>query len=85
MTVASDDIKLFICERQALSDLLEGLKTSCSCGMSSNPWALDSTIQAGFWIHKSLLLAQKIHVFFLFLEGACHSLTFSLPSVSESR
>ena len=40
-----DDSKLFICERHAMSDLLEGLKIPCICGMASNPWTLESTIQ----------------------------------------
>ena len=40
-----DDSKLFICERHAFADLLDGLKTPCSCGMSSHPWVLDSVVQ----------------------------------------
>ena len=40
-----DESRLFICERHALADLMEGLKTPCSCGMSSNPWTVDSIIQ----------------------------------------
>ena len=40
-----DDSKVFICERYAMPDLLEGLKTPCICGMASNPWTLDLTIQ----------------------------------------
>ena len=41
----TDDSSLFICERYALTDLLDGLKTPCTCGMAKNPWMLDSTIQ----------------------------------------
>ena len=40
-----DDSSLFICERHALTDLLDGLKAPCSCGTTCNPWTLDSTIQ----------------------------------------
>jgi hypothetical protein len=42
-----DDSKLFVCEWHALTDLLEGLKIPCSCGMSSNPWTVDSAVQKG--------------------------------------
>ena len=41
----SDDSSLFICEQYALTELLDGLKTPCTCGMAKNPWTLDSTIQ----------------------------------------
>ena len=40
-----DDSSLFICERHALTDLLDGLKALCSCGTTRNPRTLDSTIQ----------------------------------------
>ena len=40
-----DDSKLFIRERHAFVDLLDGLKTPCSCGMLSHPWVLDSVVQ----------------------------------------
>ena len=39
------DSKLFIGKYHSLSDLLDGLKTPCSCGMSSHPWVMESVIQ----------------------------------------
>ena len=45
-----DDSKLFICERHAFVDLLDGLKTPCSCGMSSHPWVLDSFVQVRYYL-----------------------------------
>ena len=41
----ADDSSLFMCERHALTDLLDGLKAPCSCGMIRSPWTLDSIIQ----------------------------------------
>ena len=42
---APTDSKLFICEYHALTDLIDGLKTPCTCGMSSHPWIMDSVVQ----------------------------------------
>ena len=33
----ADDSSLFMCERHALTDLLDGLKAPCSCGMICSP------------------------------------------------
>ena len=41
----ADDSSLFMCERHALTDLLDGLKAPCSCGMMLSTWTLDSIIQ----------------------------------------
>ena len=32
-------------ERHCLTDLLDGLKSVCCCGMASNPWLLHSFVQ----------------------------------------
>ena len=48
------DSKLFIGEYHALSDLLDGLKTPCSCGMSSHPWVMESVIQVCSFIYYLL-------------------------------
>ena len=34
---SGDDSSLFMCERHALTDLLDGLKAPCSCGMIRSP------------------------------------------------
>ena len=41
----ADDSSLFMCERHALTDLLDILKAPCSCDMIHSPWTLDSIIQ----------------------------------------
>ena len=56
----TDDSKLFICERYALTDLLQGLKSPCSCGMSSSPWALESTVQASYCVTLLLIIKRVI-------------------------
>lgn len=35
----------FLTERHCLVDLIDGLKTPCPCGKSSNPWIIDSVVQ----------------------------------------
>ena len=62
-----DDSNLFICERHALTDLLDGLKAPCSCGTTRNPWTLDSTIQ----VRSNF--GDKSEVQNHPLEGACRS------------
>ena len=42
---APTDSKLFICEYHALTDLIDGLKTPCTFGMSGHPWIMDSVVQ----------------------------------------
>ena len=39
---APADSHLFI---HTLTDLLDGMKTPCACGMSSHPWIIDSSVQ----------------------------------------
>ena len=39
------DQDCFLMERHCLHDLLAGLNSACSCGMVSNPWCLDSSVQ----------------------------------------
>ena len=45
MPMTTAPMRQFICERHAYVDLLDGLKTPCSCGMSSHPWVLDTVVQ----------------------------------------
>ena len=52
------DSKLFIGEYHALSDLLDGLKTPCSCGMSSHPWVMESVIQVCSFIYYLLICTR---------------------------
>ena len=40
-----DDSKLFLCERHCFTDLLQGLGTPCSCGLSNKPWIVESLVQ----------------------------------------
>ena len=42
---SEDDQHLFVTEMHAFSDLLTGLNTPCSCGMSLHPWTVESVIQ----------------------------------------
>ena len=42
---APTDSKLFICEYHTLTDLLDGMKSPCGCGMSTHPWIIDSSVQ----------------------------------------
>ena len=57
-----DDSKLFICGRHALSDLREGLKTPCVCGMASNPWTMDSTIQVDMDTENCIVLTVLFYL-----------------------
>ena len=41
----STDSQLFICEYHALTDLLNGMKTPCTCGVSTHLWIIDSLVQ----------------------------------------
>jgi hypothetical protein len=41
----STDSQLFICEYHALTDLLTGIKTPCTCGVSTHLWIIDSLVQ----------------------------------------
>ena len=36
---------MFVTERCCFSDLIDGLYSPCSCGMSVKTWALESIIQ----------------------------------------
>ena len=47
---APTDSHLFICEYHTLTDLLEGLKAPCVCGMSAHPWTVDSSVQVYTYI-----------------------------------
>ena len=38
---APTDSHHFICEYHTLTDLLDGMKTPCACGMSTHPWIID--------------------------------------------
>lgn len=40
-----DDQELFVTEKCCFSDLLKGLSTPCSCGLTMKPWVLDSVVQ----------------------------------------
>ena len=42
---APTDSNLFICEYHTLTDLLDGMKSPCACGMSTHPWIIDSSVQ----------------------------------------
>ena len=42
---AHTDSHPFICEYHTLTDLLDGMKTPCACGMSTHPLIIDSSIQ----------------------------------------
>ena len=77
---SGDDSKLFICERHALTDLLQGLKVPCSCGMASNPWTLDSTIQVTAKINEPWLFTSII-----LSEGACDSPDVPLSPLSSGQ
>ena len=73
------DSKLFICEQYAFSDLLKGLKTPCVCGMASNPWIVDSSVQVCI---QNTRPTTSMHCHeILFLEGACCSCVVLLPSL----
>lgn len=41
----SDAQSLFITERHTFTDLMEGLASPCPCGMTRNPWMLESLTQ----------------------------------------
>ena len=41
-----EDEAAFLTERHCLTDLLEGLKLPCPCGISHNAWALSTVVQA---------------------------------------
>lgn len=43
--VVADDSCLFVTKRHTFSDLVEGLSTPCTCGMSRNPWNIEPTTQ----------------------------------------
>ena len=40
-----EDEAAFLTERYCLTDLVDGLKTSCPCGISCNPWMMQSAVQ----------------------------------------
>ena len=63
--VSPDDQALFITERHTLVDLLGGLSSACSCGMTRNPWILESVIQVRMhnYAYKcSVFLADLSHL-----------------------
>ena len=40
-----EDGACFVTERNCLSDLMDGLASPCPCGMTNNPWLLESVVQ----------------------------------------
>ena len=42
-----DDKLSFVTERHCFLDLLTGLASPCSCGVTGSPWSLDSVTQKG--------------------------------------
>lgn len=40
-----EEQSLFITEKHCFHDLVSGLGTPCPCGMTRNPWTLESMIQ----------------------------------------
>ena len=54
----TQDQDTFLVERHCLTDLLDGLKSVCCCGMASNPWRLHSFVQVRDIINIILLVIQ---------------------------
>ena len=52
----TQDQDTFPVERHCLTDLLDGLKSVCCCGMVSNPWRLHSFVQVRDIINIILLV-----------------------------
>ena len=77
------DSKLLIREQDPMSDLLEGLKTPCICGMASNPWALESTIQMDIYNGISYLPFLFLTLVYLFLRRACYLAVIPLSPREE--
>ena len=44
---SKSDESMFIAEQHCFSDLLEGLTSSCPCGMTRKAWMLESVVQVG--------------------------------------
>ena len=50
--VTADDACMFVTEKHTFSDLVDGLTTPCTCGMSRSSWKIDSTTQV-YTLHYS--------------------------------
>ena len=82
------DSKLFIGEYHALPDLLDGLKTPCSCGMSSHPWVMESVIQVCSFIYYLLTCTRittndvsVIAINFMYRRGMWYGCSFAVGGV----
>ena len=42
---SQDDEKVFLTERHCFSDLLEGVTSTCTCGMTRKAWMVESLVQ----------------------------------------
>ena len=78
----SSEPSLFVTEKHCFQDLVSGLGTPCSCGMTRNPWVLESVIQVCECTHNSE--TQYINTVYVYrkamLFGQC--LVVAVASVS---
>ena len=54
---------LFVTEKQCFQDLVSGLGTPCSCGMTRNPWVLESVIQVCECTRNSEKYINTVYVY----------------------
>lgn len=74
---SSTDEGMFLVEEHCFSDLLEGIATSCPCGMTRKAWMLESVVQVCKQTQESI----NIHAI---VEGPCTSCTVQLSPMSQT-
>ena len=76
-----EDEAAFLTERHCLTDLLEGMKSPCPCGISHNAWTLSSVVQ----VRPGVVMKTPVSVCTYYRRAMCWGSCFPVGAATGKR